>query len=301
MRKLAVVIHYNSNGEAQNRVIFDNPASALGRNEPALPVLFFVAILYERVERADNPGADRISQVFGNGEEKIVPCNMPDKSFVAEIEHNITNDSSGQLHDLITVVVTVVIVVGFEIIQIGIANGKRRPKIELALDFLLDNERAGKLSRRVQRNIAPMSFDNAVDADSDQPFYPLAVDEFLGAVFVGSNDRFDWRLGVKEDDRYDREKHVSLDRAKQVQLQFHIRFASQDYGANRKLLADAEEGIETGEEMKGDILLAVELPEVEIEIDPRLLDGEVVDQLSRIEVILCSRPVLEDDTSGVRQ
>jgi len=226
---------------------------------------------------------------------------MPDKPFVAKIEHDIANDSSGQLDHLVAGIVTVVVIVGLKIIQVGIADRERCPKVELALDFLFDDERTGELGRGVQRDIAPMSFDYSIDADRDKAFNPFAVDELLGAVFVRGHDCFDRRLGVKQDDRNDRKKHVSLDRPQYIKLQFHIRFASQDYGAHRELLADAKQRIEAGKEVKGDVLLAIELSKVEIEIDPRLFDGEVVDQLSRIEVILCSRPVLEDDTSGVRQ
>jgi hypothetical protein len=53
--------------------------------------------------------------------------------------------------------------------------------------------------------------------------------------------------------------------------------------------------------MKGDILLAVKLPQMEIKIHPRLLDSEVKNRFSRIETILGGHPVLEDDISGVRQ
>lgn len=108
---------------------------------------------------------------------------MSDKSFAADIEHHIAKYLRRQFHDLVAVVIPVIIVVGLEIVQIGVAKREGCSHVQMMSYLPLDYRRPRKLRRWIHRDISTAPFDHAAYPYLDQAIYPLAMNELFCAIF----------------------------------------------------------------------------------------------------------------------
>lgn len=108
---------------------------------------------------------------------------MSDKPLTADIKYHITEYLGSQLDHFVAVMITVVIIVGFKIIQIRVTEGERRPHIQMMPYLPLDYRCPRKLRRRIHRDISAAPLNYASYPYLNQAVYPLAMNELLRAIF----------------------------------------------------------------------------------------------------------------------
>lgn len=154
---------------------------------------------------------------------------MPDKSLATNIKDHIAKYLGRQLYDFVAVVIPVIIVVGFEIVQIGVAKREGRSHIQMVPNFPLDYRCPRKLRRWIHRDISTAPLYHATNADLDQAVYPLPMNELFRAILKGRYHRVDLGVGMKQDHRHDRQKDILLDRVNQLDFLEEVPLPSDKY------------------------------------------------------------------------
>lgn len=224
---------------------------------------------------------------------------MADKALPAQVKDNILDDPCRELDDFIAAMIAVVVIVGFEIVQVGIAKGKRRAHIEMACDLLLDDSCARKLGRWVHSDISAVAVYHTANANFDEPVDPLTVDEFFGAILKRRDHSRNCWIWMVQNNRDNGQKDVLLDSVYKLQFFQEVTLATDNNCIHRIMAADLKKSLKVLEVVKRDLVLAEEAFEMKIKRDRVLSNGKMIEMALRNFGVFWRQPVLEDEISGV--